>query len=547
MAKASHYILPGAGRQAEALERYQTLRRHLAEEPGTHPAAELQARTTTCCSARRWGYAAAPGSRPHPVPRRAAELTRVDRLLARSRLVTIASPARRRQDDDAPVSTPSVSRHRSSSSNSQRRTRWRPQSRTRSDSGPASHSTPASTSPRILDNCATSATEVAQYATQILATCPAVRILATSRTPLGTAGEHVFRLPPLAHRTAVELFTDRARLVNVTSLLPIRSDTIRQICRQLDGLPLAIELAAAWIRVLSERQVLDRLTPLHQRSTAATDHVRRPGFQLPPFRNDRSNGCSVAWRSSPCLSDPHALEAVADLDDDLLTALTALVDHSLVLTQSQPDGRRRFRLLEPVRQYAVTVFVTDDSEDSVRDRHAHHYLAVALHDDARLRGPDRAAALVDLRREEANLLAALAWARSRPTDLALRLSTVLGHHSEHIAARSTRPGPGSKSSWTTRFSSRRSALPLWLGWDDSPAATRSTNLLRSTCPPAEPRPPPGDPAIRTVRRAVCGTSRSRRRPAATPVSPRNSVSRASRCSGVRATNAVAAGLSRCSA
>ena len=422
--------LRDAGRQAEALERYQTLRRHLADELGPDPSAELQALHHDLLALPAGG--STPPRPARDLTRffgRAAELTRVDRLLATSRLVTIAGPpgagkTRVTREYAVRQTSPVVLVELATADSVATAV---------ADTiglGPGEPLDPASTFVLILDNCEHLATEVAQYATQILATCPAVRILATSRTPLGTAGEHVYRLPPLAHRTAVELFTDRARLVNA-DVPADPSDTIRQICRQLDGLPLAIELAAAWIRVLSERQVLDRLTPLlhekHGRHTTMRAALDSSYRLLQPPQQQLFGRLAVFAGGF----DLDALEAVADLGDDLLTALTALVDHSLVLTESQPDGRMRFRLLEPVRQYAVTVFVTDDSEDSVRDRHAHHYLAVALHDDARLRGPDRAAALVDLRREEANLLAALAWARSRPTDLALRLSTVLGHYSEH--------------------------------------------------------------------------------------------------------------------
>lgn len=422
--------LRNSGRQAEALERYETLRRHLAGELGTDPSSELQALHHDLLT-----LPAAGSTPPRPARDltrffgRATELTRVDHLLAMSRLVTIAGPpgagkTRLTREYAVRLTSPVVLVELAPADSVATAV---------ADTiglGPGEPIDPASAFLLILDNCEHLATDAAQYATQILATCPAVRILATSRTPLGASGEHVYRLPPLAHRTAVELFTDRARLVDA-DFPADASDTIRQICRQLDGLPLAIELAAAWIRVLSARQVLDRLTPLlhdkHGRHTtmrAALDS----SYRLLQPAQQRLFGRLAVFAGG---FDLDALEAVADLGDDLLTALTALVDHSLVLTESLPDGRVRFRLLEPVRQYAVTVFVTDGNEDSVRCRHARHYLAVALKDDARLRGSDRAAALVDLRREEANLLAALAWARGRPTDLALRLSTVLGYYSEH--------------------------------------------------------------------------------------------------------------------
>jgi DNA-binding CsgD family transcriptional regulator len=122
--------------------------------------------------------------------------------------------------------------------------------------------------------------------------------------------------------------------------------------------------------------------------------------------------------------DLAAVEYVADLGDDLLGALTGLVDHSLVLTDRLPDGRIRYRLLEPVRQYAGSIL---GEAPSVRARHAAHYLTVADRGDANLHGSDRASAVIDLQRDEGNFLAALGWARSQPGDLGLRLCTALAY------------------------------------------------------------------------------------------------------------------------
>ncbi|HET6739283.1 MAG TPA: BTAD domain-containing putative transcriptional regulator [Kribbella sp.] len=412
--------LRDAGRSAEALDRYEAFRTQLADELGADPAPELQAMHRSLLVAQP----------PTPKPPPAHDLTRffgrdkelaeLDRSLGASRLVTIAGPpgaGKTRLSREAAarigsrfaagvvlvelVSTPPAALR--------------------------SMITEDADVLVVLDNCEHVIDEARGAALQLLATYPSVRILATSRVPLGATGERVYRLPPLAHRTAVELFVDRARLVNAGFTF---DDTVHQICRRLDGLPLAIELAAAWSRVLSARQILDRLTPLlhvphgHQLTMrAALDASYR---LLQPPQQELFGRLAVFADGF----DLEALEAVAG-QDETLTALAALVDHSLVLTDSIPDGRRRFRLLEPVRQYAVTVFEDDRSNTAVRERHARHYLTVVLRDDIRLRGPDRAAAVVDLQREEANLLAALSWAREQPTDLALRLSTALGYYSEH--------------------------------------------------------------------------------------------------------------------
>ncbi|MFG1911221.1 BTAD domain-containing putative transcriptional regulator [Kribbella sp. NPDC048928] len=412
--------LRDAGRSAEALDRYEAFRTQLADELGADPAPELQAMHRSLLVAQPPTPKRPP---PHDLTRffgRDKELAELDRSLRDSRLVTIAGP-------------PGAGKTRLSREAAA-------QIGSRFAAGVV-HVELVSTSPGallttitedadvlvVLDNCEHVVDEARAAALQLLATYPSVRILATSRIPLGATGERVYRLPPLAHRTAVELFTDRARLVNAAFTF---DDTVHQICQRLDGLPLAIELAAAWSRVLSARQILDRLTPLlhaphgHQLTMrAALDASYR---LLQPPQQQLFGRLAVFTDGF----DLEALEAVAG-HDEALTALVALVDHSLVLTESLPDGRRRFRLLEPVRQYAVTVFEDDRSNTAVRERHARHYLTVVLRDDIRLRGPDRAAAVVDLQREEANLLAALRWAREQPTDLALRLSTALGYYSEH--------------------------------------------------------------------------------------------------------------------
>lgn len=280
----------------------------------------------------------------------------------------------------------------------------------------------------ILDNCEHMATAAAELVGRMLASCPSLRIVTTSRVPLGASGEQVYRLPPLAPAPAIELFTDRAALV--AGAHSQDRSTVELICRRLDGLPLAIELAAAWSRVLSPRQILDRLTPLLQDA---------PGGQ-------RTMSAAIEW-SYHLLSAPQqllferlavftggfdlaAVEAIAGLGDELLGALTGLVDHSLVLTVRLHDGRLRYRLLEPVRQYAASLL---GDSPSLRARHAAHYLTVAQQGDVNLRGPDPAATLIGLQPDEANLLSASSWARTQAGDLVLRLATATAYFWEHRA------------------------------------------------------------------------------------------------------------------
>ncbi|NIK58821.1 AfsR/SARP family transcriptional regulator [Kribbella shirazensis] len=413
--------LRDAGRSAEALDRYETFRTHLADELGTDPTPELQAIHRSLLQGHptdtRQGL-------PHDLTRffgRDEELLQLDRLLRSSRLVTIAG-------------APGAGKTRLSREFAVRfadrvvlaELALAPSVQTAVDE--ALGETDPADLLLILDNCEHMATAAAELVGRMLASCPSLRILTTSRVPLGASGEQVYRLPPLAPAPAIELFADRAALV--AGAHPQDRSTVDLICRRLDGLPLAIELAAAWSRVLSPRQILDRLTPLLQDA---------PGGQ-------RTMSAAIDW-SYHLLSAPQqllferlavftggfdlaAVEAVAGLGDELLGALTGLVDHSLVLTVSLHDGHVRYRLLEPVRQYAASLL---GDSPSLRARHAAHYLTVAQQGDANLRGPDPAATLIGLQPDEANLLSASSWARTQPGDLVLRLATATAYFWEHRA------------------------------------------------------------------------------------------------------------------
>ncbi|WP_350275347.1 BTAD domain-containing putative transcriptional regulator [Kribbella sp. HUAS MG21] len=405
--------LRDAGRSAEALDRYEAFRTHLADELGADPAPELQAVHRSLLTAR---------PKPRPLPRdltrffgRAQELAELDRLLSTSRLVTIAGP-------------PGAGKTRLSRELTAR-------IGSRYAAGVVLVEL-ASTSAQalladviedadvlvVLDNCEHIVDAARAAALRVLADYPSVRIVTTSRVPLGAPGEQVFRLPPLAQTHASLLFADRAALVSGTT--PADEPTVDAICRKLDGLPLAIELAAAWSRVLSPREILDRLAPLlHQ-----TDGTMRAALDW--SHNLLTAPQQLLFERLAVFAgsfDLQALEYVADLGDDLLRALTGLVDHSLVLTDRLPDGTVRYRLLEPVRQYAATLL---DDAPTTRARHAQHYLSVAQRGDSDLHGTDRGRAVMNLQRDEGNFLAALTWARSQIDDTGLRLSTALAYYWE---------------------------------------------------------------------------------------------------------------------
>lgn len=262
----------------------------------------------------------------------------------------------------------------------------------------------------------------------LLTRCRRLRILVSSRAPLGVAGERHWAVPPLAvppeghagpdFGPAVALFVDRVQAV----LPEFRLDatnvaTVVQICRHLEGLPLALELAAARMRLLSPGELLARL---NDRLTLLTGGI----CDLPPRL--RTLESAIAW-SYDLLSPAQrrllqrlavfvggftveAAEAVAAPDiPDLLGTLQALVDHSLVARGEDKAGEARFMMLETVREYAAHRLTAAGEEHATREAHADWCIGFAEHADAELRGFRQAHWYNRLREEHANLRAALSW------------------------------------------------------------------------------------------------------------------------------------------
>ena len=296
----------------------------------------------------------------------------------------------------------------------------------------------------VVDNCEHVAEAVARFVERLLAH-PEVRVLATSRVPLGLPGERVWPVPPLDVDAAVRLFCDRAVLASGVD--PDRERTVvDQVCTRLDGLPLAIELAAAWVRVLSPRQIADRLaealpllaggtrgrSPRHETMLATVEWSYR---LLPPAEQRLFEAVSVFVGRF----DLAAVAAVAGRDgdvvgdgggDDVLPALAALVDHSLVLAtpdEAGDDATRRYRVLEPVRQCGAALLAASGAAPAVRRRHAEHYLDRGHRFDGwAFGGRPTDPTPPQLLEDEGNLLAALDWARGDAPDLLARMSDAFG-------------------------------------------------------------------------------------------------------------------------
>jgi non-specific serine/threonine protein kinase len=298
----------------------------------------------------------------------------------------------------------------------------------------------------VLDNCE-QVLAAAEEIASLIAACPAVQVIATSRAPLRVQGEHLLPAPPLAlpdpgpahsladlgRVEAIALFVARARAADPAFALTRENGaTVAEICRRLDGLPLAIELAAARLRALSLTTLLPLLS---ERMRVLTGGERdRPDRQ-------RTLRDTIAWSHDLLTADEQILfrrlavfaggfdaEAAATVCGvDPLTALdrlTALVDKSLIRRVVDPDGMARWTLLETIREFGLGQLRESGEESAVRDRHVAWCVATV-----ETAWPPRTATLPDdrallrLDAERDNLRAALEWAIGRgQTDAALRLT-----------------------------------------------------------------------------------------------------------------------------
>ena len=238
----------------------------------------------------------------------------------------------------------------------------------------------------ILDNCEHLIDPAAQLADSLLRTCPALTVLATSREPLGIAGEVTFRVPSLGSDDAAALFLERGRRADPTfSLEGIDGDAVTDICTRLEGMPLAIELAAARLRTLTTTQIRAGLNdrfrlliggartavPRHQTLQASVDWSYALLLDVEREVLNRLSVFAGSWSL-------RAAEAVCSGDGiephHVLDVLTQLVDKSLVAQDRAGD---RFVLTETVRQYAATQLADSGRADAVRTRHYAHYLSIA--------------------------------------------------------------------------------------------------------------------------------------------------------------------------
>jgi predicted ATPase/class 3 adenylate cyclase len=300
----------------------------------------------------------------------------------------------------------------------------------------------------------------AMVVADLLEGCRELHILVTSRQPLHLSWEHDYTVPPLevpdaqlqpdsqrlSEYDAVALFLQRAEAVKADfTLTSENAQAVVDICRRVDGLPLAIELAATRIKLFPPQALLVRL---EDRMQTLTGGAR----DLPPRQQTMRN--TVAWSSELLTEEERALfrrlsvfvggctaqlaEAVCHgpghMEIDVLVGLESLVDQSLLVVDEQ-DGEPRFRMLETVREYALEQLAASRETDQVRRRHAEAFLRLAEEAEREGAATERSVWLARLERENDNLRAALAWSLEQEGsgEMALRLAGALawfwsGHH-----------------------------------------------------------------------------------------------------------------------
>ncbi|MGB6517247.1 MAG: helix-turn-helix domain-containing protein [Candidatus Cybelea sp.] len=233
----------------------------------------------------------------------------------------------------------------------------------------------------ILDNCEHLIADAAEVAQALLMGCPHLRILATSREPLRGAGERAYRLPSLIEKYSVVLFADRARSIDHHfTLTAENSSTVVEICRHLDGIPLAIELAAGRVNVLSLKALAAgladrfRILTIGQRTSVPRQQTMRAAidwsYNLLSAPEQRAferlsifaGGCTFAAATTVCAGESVSEASVLEL-------LSSLVDKSLVYANLE-GSEPRFGLLESFRQYAREKLATRDELQAVAHRHA---------------------------------------------------------------------------------------------------------------------------------------------------------------------------------
>ena len=443
-----------AGRQGDALAAYTRVRRMLAEELGAEPGMALRSvEREVLRHGRLLAGPERPAGRPGNLPPepnglvgRAEDQQALHAALAEHRLVTVVGPAGVGKTrlaiqvarDTAAVSGSWLVRLDEVEEGSDL-------SQVVADTMHVAGGEPGllerlagSPTVLVLDNCEHLAGPVADLVTRLLQAVPSMTVLSTSQLPLGLEQEHVHRLEPLSQPDSVALFVHRATQQR-RSFSP--SDdamaVVAQLCRTLDGLPLAIELAAARVRSLSVRDIAARLD---RRFALLAD----PSSQRPPRR--RALESAIWWSydllfpddqrglwALSCFAGGATLDALEQVLVDLdvpaptcVDVLARLVDRSLVTVDDAGESGLRYRLLDSIRVFAADRLLESGLAHVAAAAHAGWYAAMADTCRRQVRGPGQPRCLDLARTERANVDLALSWCVTRDRGMGLQIATGLG-------------------------------------------------------------------------------------------------------------------------
>lgn len=300
----------------------------------------------------------------------------------------------------------------------------------------------------VLDNCEHLVEAAARLVDGLLDSCQDLQVLATSREALGVEGEIIWLVPPLwvpqitspspeelEGYESARLFIERARQHNKSFSLDAQNAVwVAEICRRLDGIPLAIELAATRVGVLSVQQISEKLeASLRLLTSGARTAVSRQRTlkgtldwsyellsELEKTLFSRLSVFAGGWtlESAEEVATDESVE-----EGEVLDLLSRLVEKSLVVAKVTEQGEVRYRFLEPIRQCALEKLEESRESKAVRDAHARHFLALAEEAEAELKGPYQLEWLERLEVEYDNVRAALSWAlEAGEAELGLRLA-----------------------------------------------------------------------------------------------------------------------------